>query len=77
MVAIYGLIMGTFGHSTVIWERLVEQWFKQTLDVSNFTKMHSRKQRLSAGKLTVCQVGVYMVIEQWYKKHFVLAILLK
>ena len=35
------VIRGTFGHSNVIEEILIEQWFKQKICVRYFTKMHS------------------------------------
>ena len=70
------LIMGSFGHSTLIQERLIEQWFKKILCVRYFTKIHSgfswfdwsTKQTLCGSYFTVCKFGVNFVMEQWFNQ---------
>ena len=61
------LIIGKFGHSTVIEEILIKQWFNQTICVSYITKMNSS----SSHDLTGKQIRHYVLatvrfVNLWY-----------
>ena len=68
------LIMDKLGNSTMIKERLIEQWFKQTLCVSYFIMIHScyfiiwsvKNPTLYISYFNICQFRIYLVTEQWF-----------